>query len=107
MPEVKPIPTDVKGMIVYYADKYDANEHELLTVAKCESSLNQEAIGDHGQANGIFQFHEPTFIRYSKLMGETLNYNSAHDQAKLASFIFANYPQEKRAWTCWSSNFNR
>ena len=39
-------------------------------------------------ANGIFQYHKPTWDRYSRLMGEELDYHSAHDQAKLTAFIF-------------------
>lgn len=89
-----------RDYIQYYASKYDAPTQQLLTVAKCESTFSQEAVGDNGKANGIFQYHKPTWDRYSKLMGEELDYYSAHDQAKLTAFVFKNYPNEKRAWTC-------
>ena len=105
MPVPKPIPTDVKGIISYYADKYNASEHQLMTVAKCESTFNQKAIGDSGRANGIFQYHKPTFDRFSKLMGEELDYHSANDQAKLTAYIFTRYPQYRSHWTCFSKNF--
>ena len=102
----KPIPTDVKGMISYYAEQYGANEHQLMVVAFCESGYRPNAVGDGGRAKNIFQFHEPTFDRFSRLLGEELNYNSAHDQAKLAAFIFAHYPQYRSHWTCFSKNFH-
>lgn len=97
---VKPIPTTVKGMISYYAEKYNTSERELLAVANCESSYNPKARGDGGRAANIFQYHKPTFDRFSKEMGETLNYDSAHDQAKLTSWVWKNKPQYKRQWTC-------
>lgn len=86
--------------IVKYSQEYHAPEKELLLVSKCESNFNPNAIGDGNKAKNIFQYHEPTFNRYEKLLGEDLDYNSYHDQAKLTAFIFANYPKEKKAWTC-------
>lgn len=93
-----------KDYIEYYADKYGANKHQLLTVAYCESGYKQYAVGDGGRAIGIFQYHEPTFNSYSRLLGEELDYYSAHDQAKLTAFIWTEYPNEKRAWTCATKN---
>jgi len=106
-PEIEraPMPTDPKGIIEYFADVYGANKHELLTVAFCESGYRYSAKGDGGRANGVFQYHEPTFERYSKLLGEDLNYHSTYDQAKLTAFIWVNYPKEKRAWSCYTKNF--
>lgn len=103
--KLPPIPTDVKGMIVYFAKQNSIKDNELLVVAKCESTFNQSAIGDHGKARGIFQYHKPTFDRFSELMGQDLDYYSAHDQAKLTAFVFAQYPQYKSHWTCFSKNF--
>jgi len=89
-----------KDYIVHFADKYQAPKEQLLAVSWCESMYNPEAIGDHGSAKNIFQYHKGTFDRYSALMGEQLDYNSAHDQAKLTAWVFKNMPKEKRAWTC-------
>ena len=88
--------------IVKYAEVYKAPEKELIMVSKCESNFNPNAIGDGGKAKNIFQYHEPTFNRYEKLLGEELDYNSYHDQARLTAFIFANYPKEKKAWSCFT-----
>lgn len=101
---IEPIPSIVlspQEYVVKYAQAFHAPEKELLQVSKCESNFNPNAIGDGGKAKNIFQYHEPTFNRYEKLLGEDLDYNSYHDQAKLTAFVFAKYPKEKKAWTCY------
>lgn len=90
-----------KEYIVKYAEIHHAPEKELMSVVKCESNFNPNAIGDGGKAKNIFQYHEETFNRYAKLYGEKLDYNSYADQAKLTSWIFVNYPKEKHAWSCY------
>ena len=79
----------------------DTDPLPLMKVAKCESNFLPSAVGDHGKAKNIFQYHEQTFDDFSqKLMKRNLNYNSATDQALLTAFIFKNYPQLKDNWTC-------
>ena len=98
-----PLPTPTpKEYISLYAKKYNAVEKQLLAVASCESRFNPKAVGDGGSARNIFQYHKGTFERFSDLLGEELDYNSYHDQAKLTAFIFAKYPKLKTHWTCWS-----
>lgn len=86
--------------ISLYAHQYGASEKELLAVAKCESSFNQNAIGDGGRAIGVFQFHRPTWESFSRKLGERLDINSYQDQAKLASWAFAN--NYKSHWVCYN-----
>lgn len=90
-----------KEYISLYALKYGASEKELLSVAKCESSLVKSARGDGGKSIGIFQYKKNTFNQFSKLLGEQLDFYSYHDQAKLTAFVFAEYPKLKSHWTCW------
>ena len=92
----------VKETIAFYAEQNGANKEELLKVAKCESSFNPKATGDGGRAKNIFQYHYPTFVAFSKLMGEDLDYHSYTDQSKLTSWIWVHYPQYKKHWTCYS-----
>lgn len=101
-PERKIEDYSVKELIVYWGNYYGADTDLLLKVAYCESRYNNDDVGDHGLARGIFQYHPGTFTAYSKLLGEDLTYLSAYDQAKLTAFIFAKYPQEKRAWSCYT-----
>lgn len=97
-----PVVKTPKEQISFYASKYGASEKELLAVAKCESQFNPKAVGDKGKAKNIYQYHKPTFDSFSKLMGEKLDYNSYHDQAKLTAYIFSKHPKLKSHWTCWS-----
>lgn len=99
---VPPKVLSVQETISFYAKLYGANEQELLKVANCESRFNQKALGDNGAALGIYQYHEPTFNSFSHLMGKTLEYSSFQDQAELTSWIWVNYPQYKRSWTCYT-----
>ena len=91
----------VKGIIVYHAQEQELNETKLLNLSQCESSFIWDAKGDHGHARGIFQYHKPTFERYSKMYGQKLDYYSSEDQAKLTAWVWKNHPKEMRAWTCY------
>lgn len=95
----------VQEMIGYYANYYGANKNQLMVVAKCESNFKTNVYGDGGRAYSIYQFHKPTFESFAKLLGEDLDYYSYHDNIKLASFIFAKYPQYKSHWTCHTLHF--
>lgn len=101
---IPPVPRvlSVQETIVKYATFYGTSEKELLAVAKCESGFNPKAIGDGGRAANIFQYHKPTFISFSKLFGEQLDYHSYTDQARLTAFIWKHYPQYKNHWTCYT-----
>lgn len=101
----KPKVLSVQETIIKYAELYNVSKEELLTVSKCESSYNPKAIGDNGKAVNIFQYHKETFIGFSKLMGEDLDYYSYEDQARLTSWIWANYPQYRNQWTCFTKHY--
>lgn len=90
--------TTPEELIQHFAQFYGADEALLLKVAYCESRLNYKARGDGGYAVGIFQFHQPTWDRFSKDLGEELNIQSSYDQAKLASWAFSRGLQFH--WTC-------
>lgn len=92
----------VPELVSYYSAFYGASEVELFNVGTCESNLRQVTNPNDGGSPsiGIFQYKVGTFARYSKMLGEELDINSIHDQIKLTSYIFAEHPKEKRAWTC-------
>lgn len=98
-PLVPKIPT-VQEAIINYATQYGISPDKLLAIAKCESNFNMNPKGsnDSGKAHGIYQFHQETWNRYSKDLGEELDINSYQDQAKLAAWAFAHDKQS--AWTC-------
>lgn len=76
---------------------------KLLAVAKCESSLNENAINrnDGGKGKhsvGILQFQKSTFDFWSNKMGSTYDYYSKVDQIKVAKFMFDE--KQEWQWTC-------
>lgn len=91
-----------KELIQHFSTLYGANRWQLEAVGMCESSLRQVTNPNDGGSPsiGIFQYKTGTWERFSKLLGEELDINSIHDQIKLTSFIFAEYPQYRSHWTC-------
>ena len=54
---------EVKEAIkVIWKEKYNT----ALAIAKCESGLNSNAVGDFGQSIGLFQVHLPAHPQYNK-----------------------------------------
>jgi len=92
---------EIPQMIECFANLYGASKEELTIIAKKESNLkpNPKGHNDGGNAYGVYQYHKPTFIRFSKMMGEELDYYSYYDQIKLTAWIFANKPELKSHWT--------
>lgn len=85
--------------------QYSIPPARIKHVLKNESDYSQQAIGDHGKAVGIAQFHKDTFKGNEKLyfniFGEHLNYDSAIDQEKLMTWMWATYPHTTRLWTTY------
>lgn len=84
-----------------YATNYKTSEETLLAVCRCESNFEPKAVGDHGLAKGIFQYHKSTFEDFSSLLGEKLEYTSYKDQAKLTAYVFAKHPELRKHWSCF------
>lgn len=72
---------------------------------QCESHGDDEAIGDHGKAYGLMQFHEDTFNWMKGLAikkgepFENLSYKDPESQIKLAAWAFAN--GFAKHWSCY------
>jgi len=79
-----------QSLVSHYAEVYAYDEKTLQAVMRCESQGNQSTVGDGGRSFGIFQIQKETWKRFTKEMGETLDINSKNDQAKVASWAFAN-----------------
>lgn len=93
----------INDLIDYHACIYETEAEPLKKVAYCESRLNPKAINYHDGGKGkhsvgIFQFQERTFNYWETKLGEDLDYYSAYDQAKLASYMFSQNQQKQ--WTC-------
>lgn len=73
----------------------------VARVIQCESGGKVNAIGDHGLAYGIAQFHEDTFNRMKRLSGYYwLDYRNPNDQILLIEWAFAH--GHEREWSCYT-----
>lgn len=95
--EPKPINT-IQEDIKKYSEINNIPEQWLINLGKCESSLNQNSIGDSGHAVGLFQYWDETWNRFSRLYGVTLDKYSYHDQIRLTAWAIAN--NHGGEWSC-------
>lgn len=107
----KPLVQDLspQEVISYYAELYGADEKTLLSMARCESQFKPSAHNEDdggSPSTGLYQYKKGTFERYSQLMGEELNMQSYHDQAKLTAWVYVHYPKERKAWTSYRAIVN-
>lgn len=102
-------PPSPKVAVMLLADSLSAqmniDPYQVKYVLKNESDYSGEAIGDHGAAKSVAQYHEDTFDHYESLYfaanGQHLNYNSATDQIRLMTWQWKVYPQSKLEWTTY------
>jgi len=89
-PELALKDQSIESIVTHFANESDVDPDYLLAVMRCESNGKQSTVGDKGLSRGIFQIQKPTWERFTKEMGEKLDYNSPMDQAKVAAWAFAN-----------------
>ena len=75
------------------AEKYGLSGNRMIRLANCESSLNQNAIGDSGRAVGLYQFHLSTWNENCK--GDR---NNQSDQIACASRMISSGMASR--WSC-------
>lgn len=101
VPALSAEPPSVESIIRSAAAIHGANPDQLVRVARCESGLNPAAIGDHGAAAGVFQFHAATFmanVRYSGFPYDLGDRLDAAASANVAAFMFAR--GQAGQWSC-------
>lgn len=86
-------------LIEKYSAEYNYSKKTAKAVAYCESEYKANAVGDHGKAYGVYQFHRATFEMFSKQMGEKLDYYNPEDNIKLAIWALAN--DKENHWSCY------
>lgn len=102
------IPTG-KAFYMVLADEvssaYSISAPMVKSVLKNESDFNPMAVGDHGLAKNVAQFHKTTFdmyeIKYFKATGNHLNYDSGEDQVKLLCWMWKTDPSTKNLWSTY------
>lgn len=79
----------------------------VKNVLKHESDYDPNAVGDHGKAHGIPQYHKGTFDQYEadyfRATGEHLNYASSEDEIKLMVWQWKYYPATKGLWSTFKT----
>ncbi len=88
--------------------EYKVTHKELLScLIHYESGGVEDAVGDHGLAYGVLQYHLSTFNQYKeKYELSWLRYEEAKDQVRLADTMlkedFGNLRHWTTAWRCSS-----
>ena len=89
------VPQDVSGVVSYIQEVFGADSASALLVARCESNLRPNAIGDHGWSIGVFQIYTRVHTQYTKdqLLDYKFNIEEAHK-------LFL-----KRGWAAWTCRY--
>jgi hypothetical protein len=89
-------PDSLRSFAIEVADQEGVSTSTMVYVLQHESNFDPNAIGDHGAAHNVAQFHKPTF-EWMKAMAikqglpyENLSYNSAKDQIILLGWALKN-----------------
>lgn len=104
--DIVPIRMPAKALYMVLTDEvsahYDLSPVMMKNLLKHESGYNQNAVGDHGLAHGVPQYHKDEFNYYSSLYlkytGVQLQYISSSDQIELMAWQFKNYPKSRHDW---------
>lgn len=80
--------TNIKILIIRYADLYNVNINTALQIANCESKLNPLAKNKISTAKGIYQFTDPTW-KWIKAKGNQYNYQ---ENIKEFMIYYKKYP---------------
>lgn len=59
-------PAHIEEYIYYLSAKEQINVSKVLAIARCESKINKDAIGDNGKSFGVFQIHLPSHPTITK-----------------------------------------
>lgn len=79
----------VRDIVTHFAIENGVAPSLALRVMDCESGGIQDTTSDRGLSHGIFQIQKATWERFTREMGERLDYDSPMDQAKVATWAMA------------------
>lgn len=95
----------IQEKVNQFSNIYSIDSKLVSKVVECESKYDHEQEGDGGRAFGVMQYHEASFKRHAKLMGEPdLDYYSTYDQIKVGTWALAN--GHAREWTAYRAIMN-
>lgn len=89
------------------AVRFGISPDQLVAVARCESGLRADAVGDHGASVGILQFKEATFranaVRYFGYSVGDLR-RDVEASAVVAAWMWTR--GQAYQWTCWRTLYS-
>lgn len=98
----KLIPTDVKGLIAYYANEYQVSAYQLEKTLFCESSLNPNAknITSRERSYGVAQIN---LMAHKNITIEQATNPQFAIEWTAKQFAKGN----AKIWTCWVKQFGK
>lgn len=96
-----PTPAAILAIIRNAAHEFGQDAEAMIAVARCESSLRPDVLGDGGAAAGLWQFHLPTWTANARrLFGRDVG-DLRMDPVKsslVAAYMWSQHQQWQ--WTC-------
>ena len=83
----------IKDLVFRLSKEYGVSPALSLRVAKCESGLNPDAIGDRGYSRGLWQIH--------KKHHPYVTDDQAFDPEWSTRWSLEKIKQGNDLWTCW------
>lgn len=95
-------PAAILAIIRNAAIEFGQDPDAMIAVARCESSLRSDAVGDGGAAVGLFQFHRETFTANARrLFGHEVDEHERLDpvtSSLVAAWMWS--IGQRGQWTC-------
>lgn len=90
----------MEGLIRWHAARHGVDPDVMVAVAKCESNLNPQAVGDLslGTSRGLFQIHRPSHPDITDAQAFDPDWSSEWAARQFAA-------GNARWWTCWRTRF--
>lgn len=91
----------IQAYIALEASKNGLDASVPDRIVKLESNYQIGAVGDHGAAHCVAQFHEETFYRMQKASGENQMYKWGDERTCIRLLIWAFNNGYEREWTTY------
>ena len=88
----------VEQIIVEAAIRHEIDSSRFLAVAKCESSLLPDVVGDGGHSVGLFQINLPSHPYVTKEL--------ASDPYWASEWSAKKFKENPRIWTCYQQLYS-
>lgn len=99
---VAPVYGDIEQMIITAANKYGLNPDEMLRIAKCESTLNPNAVNynyyENGNPSGVYQHISGYYPARAARYGYSEDVFDAYSNINVTAAMFAD--GQSRLWQC-------